>query len=119
MTNTQNTTTDPMAAIRARALALASKPTTTKARTPKPCACGCGLWTRGGNFRPGHDAKVLSRMLAEQRAPKVQDETPETDTVIDLGVRELAQDEQAVDMLDAFADADDALIASECEGMVA
>lgn len=31
--------------------------------TPKDCACGCGGTTRGGTFRPGHDAKLLSAMI--------------------------------------------------------
>lgn len=27
------------------------------------CACGCGEMTRGGTFRPGHDAKLRSKLL--------------------------------------------------------
>jgi len=30
---------------------------------PKPCACGCGSTTKGGNFLPGHDAKLLSAIV--------------------------------------------------------
>ena len=32
-------------------------------RTPKSCACGCGTETRGGDFRPGHDARTLSAIV--------------------------------------------------------
>ena len=31
-----------------------------KRRRPKPCACRCGDMTKGGDFIPGHDAKVMS-----------------------------------------------------------
>ena len=30
---------------------------------PKDCACGCGMKTRGGRFKPGHDAKVTAAMV--------------------------------------------------------
>jgi hypothetical protein len=30
---------------------------------PRPCACGCGEMTKGGVFRPGHDARVAYRLL--------------------------------------------------------
>ena len=26
------------------------------------CACGCGETTRGGDFKPGHDAKLRARL---------------------------------------------------------
>lgn len=29
----------------------------------RPCACGCGEYTKGGEFRPGHDAKLRSKYL--------------------------------------------------------
>lgn len=32
-----------------------------------PCGCGCGE-PSGGLFRPGHDSKLLSRLLGEVRA---------------------------------------------------
>lgn len=33
------------------------------------CRCGCGLMVkREGGFRPGHDAKMVSRLIAEIRA---------------------------------------------------
>lgn len=34
-----------------------------------PCGCGCGE-PCGGLFRPGHDSKLLSRLLGEVRAGK-------------------------------------------------
>ena len=46
------------------ALKLMSKP----GRGPKPCKCGCGGMTKGGMYKPGHDAKHLSATLAEMRA---------------------------------------------------
>lgn len=27
-------------------------------KVPKECECGCGEWTKGGRFRPGHDARM-------------------------------------------------------------
>lgn len=37
---------------------------TTRQRTqPRECGCGCGETTSGGTFRPGHDAKLRSRLL--------------------------------------------------------
>lgn len=30
---------------------------------PKKCACGCGEMTRGGFFKPGHDAKTIAAMV--------------------------------------------------------
>jgi hypothetical protein len=27
------------------------------------CYCGCGEETKGGKFRPGHDAKLLSALI--------------------------------------------------------
>ena len=39
-----------------------------KSPTPRVCGCGCGDMTKGGKFRPGHDAKLLSAVLAETRA---------------------------------------------------
>lgn len=31
----------------------------------RPCACGCGEMTKGGEFKPGHDAKLLSAIVRE------------------------------------------------------
>jgi hypothetical protein len=39
---------------------------TTTRRTTK-CDCGCGDATLGGRFRPGHDAKLKSRLLQQAR----------------------------------------------------
>lgn len=30
---------------------------------PRICACGCKATTRGGEFKPGHDAKLRGRFL--------------------------------------------------------
>lgn len=63
----------PRAVRRARPSGVASSRPTTGARrasqgTPgTPCGCGCGE-PSGGLFRPGHDSKLLSRLLAEVRA---------------------------------------------------
>ena len=32
-------------------------------RYPKSCGCGCGEMTKDGQFRPGHDSKLLSAIL--------------------------------------------------------
>lgn len=32
-------------------------------KVPKNCGCGCGEMTRGGDFIPGHDAKLLSAIV--------------------------------------------------------
>jgi len=39
----------------------------SSSRVPRVCACGCDGLTRGGKFRPGHDAKLLSKVLTETR----------------------------------------------------
>lgn len=33
-------------------------------KTPKQCGCGCNLMTAGGDFKPGHDSKTLSAIVA-------------------------------------------------------
>jgi hypothetical protein len=33
-------------------------------KLPRPCRCGCGEMTQGGEFCPGHDAKVLSAIIS-------------------------------------------------------
>lgn len=60
-----------------RAVARASRPASSGASvgsrsasrgTPgTPCGCGCGE-PSGGLFRPGHDSKLLSRLLGEIRS---------------------------------------------------
>lgn len=68
MTHPTNTP-DPMANLKARAMELArTTQGSGRAKTPRPCACGCKGLTRGGTWLPGHDAKALSRLLAEARA---------------------------------------------------
>jgi hypothetical protein len=41
----------------------ALKPAGKSKAEPRACACGCGEMTNGGLFRPGHDAKLRSRLL--------------------------------------------------------
>ena len=31
--------------------------------TPKPCACGCNEMTKGGDFLPGHDVRLLGAIV--------------------------------------------------------
>ena len=31
--------------------------------TPKPCACGCNELTKGGEFLPGHDVRLLGAIV--------------------------------------------------------
>lgn len=31
--------------------------------TPKPCACGCNEMTKGGEFLPGHDVRLLGAIV--------------------------------------------------------
>lgn len=35
---------------------------------PQACHCGCGDWTNGGNFRPGHDARLRGDLLRAMRS---------------------------------------------------
>lgn len=49
----------------------AAAPAKTRAPSngPKPdCHCGCGEKTGGGRYRPGHDARHVSRLTSEVRA---------------------------------------------------
>jgi hypothetical protein len=41
----------------------ALKPAGKAKAEPRECECGCGEMTNGGLFRPGHDAKLRSRLL--------------------------------------------------------
>lgn len=36
-------------------------------RQPQDCKCGCGEKTGGGNFRPGHDARLVSLVVKGER----------------------------------------------------
>lgn len=42
-------------------------------KQPKPCKCGCGEMTKGGTYKPGHDAKHLSAVL---RGVEIKPEAP-------------------------------------------
>lgn len=41
-----------------------------KGKTPQKCLCGCGEMTKGGRFRPGHDAKYHSAQKAKEGKAK-------------------------------------------------
>jgi hypothetical protein len=41
-------------------------------KEPQPCLCECGEKTLGGRFRPGHDAKLKSRLVEAAKAPGVR-----------------------------------------------
>ena len=58
------------AAVNKKAAAKApAKPKAAKApakpKAPKECLCGCGEMTKGGTFRPGHDAKYHAALKAK------------------------------------------------------
>lgn len=40
----------------------------------RPCGCGCGGATKRGRYRPGHDARHLSRLVHDIRAGAVSAE---------------------------------------------
>lgn len=39
-----------------------ARPVRKSKKQPKPCKCGCGEWTKGGTFRPGHDARYYAQL---------------------------------------------------------
>ena len=41
-----------------------------KKKEPQACLCECGEQTLGGKFRPGHDAKLKSRLVEAAKSPK-------------------------------------------------
>ena len=43
-------------------------------KAPKDCRCECGGQTKGGDFLPGHDAKLKSRHLEVLRDPSQKPE---------------------------------------------
>lgn len=57
---------DPVGKVRSCAQQIAATPKDGK--TPRKCACGCGEMTKGGLWRPGHDAKYQSIL----KGPKPQ-----------------------------------------------
>ena len=61
--------TDPvLAKMLARAQAhVAKTPTPKKVKGGRTCLCGCGEQTKGGLWKPGHDAIYLSRKIVEIR----------------------------------------------------
>jgi hypothetical protein len=38
------------------------QPTDAPQGTPRSCLCGCGETTRGGRFKPGHDARLYGEL---------------------------------------------------------
>jgi len=61
---------DPLEKLRLKAEAMAAKaPAPKKVKPSHDCACGCGEQTKS-TFAPGHNGKMLSRMVAEIRANK-------------------------------------------------
>lgn len=50
--------------------------------TPTPCGCGCGE-SSGGLFRPGHDSKLISRLVKDIKsgAKTLADAHAEMDTI--------------------------------------
>lgn len=66
---------DPLAALRAAGITEAQIGQLMRAlasngggKVPRECACGCKAWTKGGRYRPGHDAKHMSQVLRGLRA---------------------------------------------------
>jgi hypothetical protein len=45
---------------------------TRKAKEPRECKCGCGEMTKGGLFRPGHDARYHAA-LAKAQGAQIED----------------------------------------------
>lgn len=43
-------------------------PRTRKPKEARECKCGCGEMTKGGLFRPGHDARYHSALAKAQAA---------------------------------------------------
>ncbi len=71
-----NSVTSVHKALEARARELAAMtPSTKGGKTPRKCACDpwCGGMTKGGTWMPGHDAKMLSKMVAAIRSKAVDD----------------------------------------------
>jgi len=40
-------------------------PRNTQTKEAPVCLCGCGATTKGGRFRPGHDARLKSDLRAK------------------------------------------------------
>lgn len=66
---------DPLAALRAQGVSDAQINQLIKAlasrgggKVARECACGCKMLTKGGKYRPGHDAKHMSQILRGMRA---------------------------------------------------
>jgi len=59
------------AARQARQERAASAPVKSAPAGKRACACGCGETTGGGLFRPGHDARHVSNLVAETVAGRL------------------------------------------------
>ena len=55
-------------------------PRVRKAKEPQACKCGCGEMTKGGMFRPGHDARYHSALAKEQAAAAAAEAPAEPET---------------------------------------
>lgn len=49
-----------------------------KAKEPKECKCGCGEMTKGGIFKPGHDARYHAAQAKAALAEQPVDDKEET-----------------------------------------
>lgn len=47
----------------------------TPKRQPRTCECGCSEQTKGGRFKPGHDARLKGQLLAKLREGNARDRT--------------------------------------------
>ena len=75
-------------------------PETTPARAPRAprpaahtptCRCGCGETTKGGNYRPGHDSRHLSRLTSAYFTARERLESSED--ILAAGLAELPSDQ--------------------------
>lgn len=88
---------EPPRAVR-RATVPSSRPATGSSRASRggpttPCGCGCGE-PSGGLFRPGHDSKLLSRLLGEIRSGAKTLEQAHKE-MADIGTSEVLRDKLA------------------------
>jgi hypothetical protein len=47
------------------------RPVPPNKQGPRECACGCGEMTKGGTYRPGHDARHHAALKAAGKKPKL------------------------------------------------
>lgn len=66
---TRRTAPHKVAEGKARSLVQRTKAATPKKSGPRECACGCGEMTKGGVYRPGHDARHHAALKAAGKKP--------------------------------------------------